>query len=126
MTPRGGTSPIKPEQAIKIDPGLLSALVGNQADRERATAHHTCRVVRASLGVLQEQKSERKRCGTVALAATLMFFLLLGPLIWWAADTLIEEEHLFGLTGEVSVCIFFLAPSVLASALLAGWLRKKF
>jgi apolipoprotein N-acyltransferase len=79
----------------------------------------------ASLGVIQEQKAGRSRNRAVALAATLLVFFVVGPPIWWVADTLIEEERLTSPVSEIAVWGFLVVTALLGSALLVGWMRRK-
>jgi Na+-driven multidrug efflux pump len=105
-------------QAASISPEM-------SAERDREVAHRTRRVVLASAGVLNDQKEGRKRTRSVALAATLLVLLVVGPLVWWAADNLISGEHMGDLTSEFSLWVCILCPALLAAALMAGWLRKR-
>ena len=104
---------------------VLAALAGGAAERERTVAHSTRCVVQASLGVLKEQKADRKRSRAVALASAVVVLFVVGPPLWWLADTLVEDELVTNLTGEIGVWVFLLCAAILASALVAGWVRRK-
>ncbi len=51
----------------------------------------------------------------MALAATLVVLLVLGPLIWWAAENLIAGEHLGDMTSQFSLWVCILCPALLAA-----------
>jgi hypothetical protein len=104
---------------------LSADLAGERAGRDREVAHGTRRVVMASLGVMKEQKAGRKRVRAIAISAILVFLLVFGPLIWWAADNLISGEHMGDLACQFSLWACILCPALLAAAVVAGWLRHR-
>ncbi len=103
---------------------LLASLTGNQADRERAVAYRTRRVVMASAGVMQDQKAGQRRNRAVALAAIVLVVLILGPFAWRVADDLVGGGHLTDLTTQFSLWVCIFLPAVVAAVLVAGWARK--
>lgn len=104
---------------------LAKALSINDAARDRAVAQQTRQVVMASLGVIKDIKADHKRNRGVAVAATLLVFFIVGPPVWWLADTLIEEERLTSPLSEIGVWSFLMSTALIGSALLAGWLRRR-
>src|SRR5579871_3463244 len=104
---------------------VLSALAGNDADLARAAAQRTRRVVLASLGVMQDHKAGLRRTRAVALAVVLMVLFVVGPPLWWIAETLVEEERMTSPLSEIAVWGFFMSTALLASVILAGWTRRK-
>jgi hypothetical protein len=104
---------------------LAASLTGGTAERDREVAHTTRRVVMASLGVMKDQKAGRRRVRSLALAATLVVVLAVGPLVWWAVDNLISGDHLGDLTSQFSLWVCILCPALLAAAVVAGWLRHR-
>ena len=105
--------------------GLLSALAGKQAARERAVAQSTRRVVSTSLGVMRDQQAGRKRSRALALAALLLVLLALGPLVWHVTDGLLGGEHMADIFTQTSLWICILCPAILAAVIVAGWAHSK-
>lgn len=120
MTSQGG----KPAEG---DAGSLSSLAARlgDADRDRRVAGDTRRVVMASMGVLKDQQASRNRSRSLALAATLIVLLILGPLVWMAMDHFFAGGHMGDLTTEFILWACILCPALLAAALVAGWLRNR-
>jgi hypothetical protein len=111
-----------PGNGVPSSPKL--ALLGD-AERDRQVAHSTRRVVLASLGVMKDQSAGGKRTRSVALAATLVVLLAVGPLMWHAVDNLISGDRFGDATSQFSLWVCILCPAMLAAALMAAWVRKR-
>ena len=105
--------------------GLLAALAGKQAARDRAVAQKTCRVVRTSLGVMREQSASRRRSRALAVSALLLVLLALGPFVWHVTDGLLGGEHMADIFTQTSLWICILCPVIQAAVIVAGWARIK-
>ena len=105
--------------------GLLAALAGKQAARDRAVAQTTRRVVSTSLGVMQDQSASRRRSRALALAALLLVLLALGPFVWHVTEGLLDGEHMADIFTQTSLWICILCPVILAAVIVAGWARIK-
>lgn len=112
------------DTAMHRNQEIIGALAGVKADHDRGVAQKTRRVVMASLGVMQEQKAGRKRIRALALAFLLVIVFIVGPAVWWIADTLIDER-MTSLVAQISVWSFLLVSAILGCVLLAGWLRRR-
>ncbi len=114
----------RPAQGTDKDRELISSLTGGEADRDRAVAHRTSRVVLTSLGVMKGQKEGRKRSRSLALAAVLLVLLVLGPFVWRVTDDLIGGEFLGDTATQASLLVCIVCAALLAAALIAGWRRR--
>jgi hypothetical protein len=112
-------------EAEEVRRGLLSALAGKQAARERAVAQTTRRVVSTSLGVMRDQQAGRQRSRALALAALLLVLLALGPFVWHVTDGLLGGEHMADIFTQTSLWICISCPVILAAVIVAGWARIK-
>lgn len=123
--PAGTSIPATAEGADAANRDLLSALAGKQGARDRAVGENTRRVVLASLGVMRDQRADRKRSRALALASILIVLLALGPFVWRVADDIIGGEHWTDIATQTSLWVCILCPAILAAALVAGWSRSK-
>ena len=104
---------------------LLAALAGKQASRDRAVAYSTRRVVLTSLGVIEEQRANRRRVRALALATLLVLLLALGPFVWRVTEDLIGGDRLADMATQMSLWLCILCPVILAAVLVAGWARSR-
>jgi hypothetical protein len=104
---------------------LIAGINGLDANRERAVAYRTRRVVMSSAGVLKERKKIGSRARAFALAGTILVLLLIAPLAWEATDSLIAGEHLTDPGSQLSLWACIVCPTLLAAVLVAGWWRHR-
>jgi hypothetical protein len=113
------------EAATEPSSELLSALSGREANRERAIAYRTRRVVLGSAGVLKESREGRSRSRAVAMAIAVIVLLLIAPLLWELTDGFMAGEHLGDAGNQLSMWACVACTTLLGAALVAGWLKRR-
>jgi hypothetical protein len=88
-------------------------------------AFRTRRVVMSSHGVIREQKQDKSRARSVALAVTIVVLLLIAPLLWEVTDSLVAGEHLGDPRNQWSLWAVIICPMLLGAALVAGWWKNR-
>ncbi len=111
--------------APRVDGDLLAALAGKQAAHDRTLAQTTRRVVLTSMGVMEQQRAGRQRSRALAIAASLLALLALGPFVWRVTDDIIGGEHFADVATQMSLWICILCPATLAAVLVAGRARSR-
>jgi polyferredoxin len=115
---------LNPDAKTRSDE-VISSLCGHEADRASALTQRTRQVVLASQGVLKDQQSRRRRTRALALTSVVFILLSVTPLIWWSVDIIIADEHFSEVTGQIALWSCTLCPALIATVLIAGWMRRQ-
>ncbi len=110
-----GGQPCKPS-----DPGLLAALTGTDAARERAVSLRTRRAVYNALVTRRADRQDGRRNLLVALAMAGALALTLAPALWAGVDDLLGGETLLDLPGMLVLLGVTLCAAVAAVLFLLG------
>ena len=103
-----------------VDPDILQALTGLNANASLAVAQRTRRAVRdAALNLREERKRNRRNKG-MALLVAVGFLTLLTPALWSGVDEIFAGEHLSDLPTMFTLLALTLFSAVVA-ALIASW-----
>ena len=102
------------------DPGLLAALTGTDAARERAVSLRTRRAVYKALVTRRADRQDGRRNLLVALAMAGALALALAPALWAGVDDLLGGETLLDLPGMLVLLGVTLCAAVAAVLFLLG------
>jgi len=118
--PDSGRTDFTAQNTQPIDPELLHALTGMDADASLAVAHRTRRVVREAAFQIRDDRQRRRRNRGMALLCAAGFILCLTPALWSGIDEIFAGEHLSDMPTMVTLTALTLFSAVIA-ALLASW-----
>lgn len=120
MIPAPDSSSTHFQPARRVDPELIQALTGMDANASMAVAHRTRRAVRDAAFQIRDDRKRRRRNRGMALLIAAGFLTLLTPALWSGVDEFFAGEHISDMPAMFTMLAFTLFSAVIA-ALLASW-----
>ncbi len=117
--PGGGAS-----DQLSIDPQLLQALAGLDAQADMAVVQRTRRAVMVAGHQMHAAQLKRRRQVGIVLFVTVGLIILLTPAIWSVADDLFGGEHFFDAPTLTMSLVATMLSSIFA-ALIIHWRSRQ-
>jgi hypothetical protein len=108
----------------QIDPALLDALSGFDADSNRAVVQRTRRSVMEAAHQLKAARLKRRRHIGIMLVTFFGLLILMTPALWSVTDDVFTDEHLFDMPAMTMALVLTLL-STLFAALILHWRSRQ-
>jgi hypothetical protein len=105
--------------------GLVAAIAGLDADRERAVVQRTRRRVYIAAMAQSHERSLQRRHAGIAILVAAALFLLLTPALWSGVDDMLGGELLTDMPGLVAAFVLTLFAGVFAVLFLLSGFRQQ-
>lgn len=103
-----------------IDPKLLDALAGLDAEADMAVVQRTRRAVMEKAVQMREARSRVRRRIAIAVTGLIAVLMFLTPMLWVIADAVFSGEGWLDVSGLTALLVATMAFSIFA-ALAAQW-----
>ena len=103
-----------------LDPKLLDALAGLDAEADFAVVQRTRRAVMEKANQMREARSRVRRRSAIAVTGLIALLMFLTPMLWVIADEAFSGESWLDESGLAALLVATMAFSIFA-ALAAQW-----
>lgn len=122
---RFGAGQLPPaSDSAEVDPHLLQALSGLDADANMVVVQRTRRAVMAAAQQMQAAQFKRRHQVGIVLLVTVALVILLTPAIWSVVDDLSGGEHFFD-APTLTMSLIATLISTIFAALIIHWRSRQ-
>ena len=118
MNQPSANQPTRPATDQQIDPQLIDALSGLDAQANLAVVQRTRRSVMAAAYQMRIAETRRRRQAGIALLAFVALIVFLTPAIWSVADDLFSGEHFQDMPAMTMSLIVTLFSTIFAALIV--------